>query len=80
MKTTRKVLKGKGPWPNLDMLISYKRNPSHSIDEHVYHIVNMIKRLEMVKKIQPNYKKWFLQMSLIELEVKILEHIWEFVQ
>ena len=80
MKTTRKVLKGRGSWSNLNVLINYKRNPNHFIDEHVDHVVNMIKRLESGIFFSPSYKKRFLQLSLIELEVKILEHIWEFFQ
>ena len=40
----------------------------------------MIKRLESGIFFSQSNKKQFLQLSLIELEVKILEHIWEFVQ
>ena len=63
MKRTRRVLRGRGPWPFLDTLMNYKRNPSHSINEHVNHVVNMIKYLEVEYIFQPGHKKQILQMS-----------------
>ena len=74
-KRTRKVLRGRGPWPFLDMLMNYKRNPSFSINEHVDHVVNMIKSLEVEYNFPLSYKKRILQMSLTEPKVKVLEHI-----
>ena len=53
---------------------------NHSINEHVGHVVNIIKSLEVEYIFQSGYKKWILQMSLTEAEVKVLENIWEFVQ
>ena len=46
MKTTRRVLMGRGPWSCLDMFMNYNRDPSHVINEHVNHVVNMFKCLE----------------------------------
>ena len=80
MKTTRRVLRGKGPWSCLDMLMNYKRDPSHFINEHVNHVVNMIKYLEVEYIFQPGHKKQILQMSFTKPEDKVLENIWEFVQ
>ena len=47
MKRTRRVLRDKGPWLFLDTLMNYKRDLSHSINEHVDHVVKMIKSLEV---------------------------------
>ena len=80
MKGIRRVLRGRGPWPVLDTLMNYKRDPGHSINEHVNHVVNMIKRLEVEYIFQSNHKKKILQMSLTELEDEVLENIWEFIQ
>ena len=72
MKRTRKVLRGRGPWSFLDMLMNYKRDFNHSINEHVDHVVNMIKSLEVEYIFQLGYKKRILQMSLTESEPKVL--------
>ena len=80
MKRTRRVLRGRRLWPFLDTLMNYERNPNHSINEHVDHVVNMIKRLEVEYIFQSNHKKKILQMSLTELEDEVLENIWEFIQ
>ena len=71
---------GRGPWSCLDMFMNYNRDPSHFINEHVNHVVNMIKRLEVEYIFQSNHKKKILQMSLTELEDEVLENIWEFIQ
>ena len=58
--------------------MSYKRDPSHSINERVNHMVNMIKYLEVGYIFQLDHKKQILQMSLTEK--KVLENIWESIQ
>ena len=58
----------------------YKRDPIHSINEHVIHVVNMIKCLEVEYMFQSSHKKRILQMLLTESEDKVLENMWEFVQ
>ena len=80
MKRTRRVLRGRRLWPFLDTLMNYERNPNHSINEHVDHVVNMIKSLEVEYIFQSGYKKRILQMLLTESKTKVLENIWEFVQ
>ena len=80
MKRTRRVLRGRGPWSFLDTLMNYKRDPSHSINERVNHMVNMIKYLEVGYIFQLDHKKQILQMSFTKPEDKVLENIWEFVQ
>ena len=80
MKRTKRVLRGRGPWSFLDTLMNYKRDPSHSINECVNHVVNMIKCLEVEYIFQSSHKKRILQMSLTEPEDKVLEHIWKFIQ
>ena len=72
MKRTRKVLRGRAPWSFLDMLMNYKRDFNHSINEHVDHVVNMIKSLAVEYIFQLGYKKRILQMSLTESEPKVL--------
>ena len=57
MKRTRRVLRGRRLWPFLDTLMNYERNPNHSINEHVDHVVNMIKSLEVEYIFQSGYKK-----------------------
>ena len=57
MKRTRRVLRDKGPWLFLDTLMNYKKDLSHSINEHVDHVVKMIKSLEMGYIFQSGYKK-----------------------
>ncbi|KAL6347516.1 hypothetical protein AAG906_026039 [Vitis piasezkii] len=57
-----------------------ERDPSHSINEHVIHVVNMIKCLEVEYIFLSSHKKRILQMSLTESEDKVLENMWEFVQ
>ena len=59
----------------LDMLMNYKRDHSHSINEQMDHVVNMIKSLEVEYNFPLSYKKWILQMSSTEPKVKVLEHI-----
>ena len=47
MKRTKRVLRGRRLWLCLDTLMDYKRDPNHSINEHVDRVVNMIKSLEV---------------------------------
>ena len=47
MKRTSRVPRGRGPRSFVDMLVNYKGDPSHSINEYVGHVVNMIKSLEV---------------------------------
>ncbi|KAL6347443.1 hypothetical protein AAG906_025158 [Vitis piasezkii] len=74
LRRTKKVLRDRGPWSRLDTILNYKRDPSHSTNEHVDHVVNMFKRFEEEYILESNYKKHILQMSLTEPEKK--EH-WE---
>ena len=53
----------------------YKRDPIHSINEHVIHVVNMIKCLEVEYIFQLGHKKRILQMSLMESDDKVLENM-----
>ncbi|RVW11697.1 hypothetical protein CK203_103458 [Vitis vinifera] len=80
LRRTRKVLRGRGPWPCLDTILNYKRDPSHSTNEHVDHVANMFKRFEEEYILESNRKKHILQMSLTEPEKKVLENIWESIQ
>ena len=75
IKRIRIVLRGRGPWPFWDTLMNYKRDLSHSINKHVNHVVNMIKRLKVEYIFQSYHKKRILQMSLTELEDKVLENL-----
>ena len=60
--------------------MNYKRDPSHSNNKHVIHVVNMIKCLEVEYIFLSSHEKRILQMSLTESEDKVLENMWEFVQ
>ena len=80
LRRTRKVLRGSGPWPRLDTILNYKRDPSHSTNEHVDHVANMFKRFEEEYILESNRKMHILQMSLTEPEKKVLENIWESIQ
>ncbi|KAL6323635.1 hypothetical protein AAG906_039231 [Vitis piasezkii] len=80
LRRTRKVLRGSGPWPRLDTILNYKRDPSHSTNEHVDHVANMFKRYEEEYILESNRKMHILQMSLTEPEKKVLENIWESIQ
>ena len=64
----------------LDMLMNYKRDHNHSINEQMDHVVNMIKSLEVEYIFPLGYKKQILQMSLTKPKFKVLEHIWKFIQ
>ncbi|XP_034682106.1 uncharacterized protein LOC117911800 [Vitis riparia] len=80
LRRTRKVLRGRGPWPRLDTILNYKRDPSHFTNEHVDHVANMFKRFEEEYILESNCRKHILQMSLTEPEKKVLENIWESIQ
>ena len=60
MKRTRRVLRDKRPWLFFNMLMNYKRDPSLSINEHVDHVINMIKSLEVEYIFPLGYKKRIL--------------------
>ena len=60
--------------------MNYKRDPSHSTNEHVDHVANMFKRFEEEYILESNRKMHILQMSLTEPEKKVLENIWESIQ
>ena len=75
MKRTRRILRSRGLWPFLDTLMNYKRDPSHSTNEHVGHVANMFKRFEEEYILESNRKMHILQMSLTEPEKKVLENI-----
>nr|CAN69002.1 hypothetical protein VITISV_003455 [Vitis vinifera] len=79
-RRTRKVLRGRGPWPRLDTILNYKRDPSHSTNEHVDHVANIFKRFEEEYILESNRKNHILQMSLTEPDKKVLENIWESIQ
>ena len=80
MKTTRRVLRTRGPQPCLDTLMSYKRDPSHSTNEHINHVVNMFKCLEGKYILQLDRKKANFTNVINEPEKKVLENIWESIQ
>ena len=55
--------------------MNYKRDPNHSINEHLAHVVNMIKSLEVEYIFLSGYKKRILQMLLTKPKDKVLENI-----
>ena len=75
MKRTKRVLRGRRLWLCLDTLMDYKRDPNHSINEHVNHVVNMIKCLKVEYIFQSNYKKRILQMSLTKPEDSFKKYV-----
>ena len=80
MEENQESTKGQWTWPHLDTILNYKRDPSHSTNEHVDHVANMFKRFEEEYILESNRKMHILQMSLTEPEKKVLENIWESIQ
>ena len=77
MRRTTRLFRGQSS--NFGMLVNCKRGYNLSWNEHVDHVLKIIKKLEVEYVFSSNQNMHFLQSSLTPHETKILEHIWEFV-
>ena len=80
IRRTRRVIRGQGEHQRIESLMNYERNSSHTLDQHVDHVLQIIRRLEEDYVFSSSQKTLLLQKTLNGPENKSIKHIWERIE